>query len=234
MATYLDYPHMKAYYDASVGSMGSISFDVPENALEIPWKYNKEKNYVINGAGTPLHTAYTYDIVNHLEKPNSARKQSGYFYFIKIGNLYIADRAIILYPTWDELYSAGFVNGEFKMLSYSEYQETISTIPDGELWNNMPSLSNYGSYIGGYGEWTKDVRTSDNKVACICNLKAETKTVDIMVQGDYYYTQTAYKYNNKNVRNFLTSGTQGAFMPSIYRPAFDAATTLIYNNFRVR
>jgi hypothetical protein len=181
----------------------------------------------------PLNVT-TKDRVGLYNPNNVPSPRAGYFYFIKINNTWIADRPVITYVTWNELNNAGYVDGKFRMLSYDEYYDTISTVPDPNLWNNIASKNDLGYYKGAYGEWTSTVRTSDDKVYCISNLKRETRG-EIICEGDYYYTHYAYMYNDKLSRNFLWGGQSLYYIPGSYRPVIDTKNIKlnVFNNLKL-
>lgn len=235
MATYLDYPHIKAYYTgrgATATTLGNITFSVPDDAPELIWKYIPSSTSITDGNGRPLNVT-TKDSVGLYNANNVPSPRAGYFYFIKINKKWIADRPVITYVTWNELNNAGYVNGKFRMLSYDEYYSTISTIPDPNLWNNIASKNDLGHYKGTYGEWTSTVRSSDNKVYVISNLKRETRG-EIICEGDYYFNYEVSMYIEKTVRNFLWGGQGFYFMPGSYRPVIDKfPLNTLSNNIKI-
>lgn len=228
-----DFDYIKAYYTGKGENdytLGKIIFDVPEDANELPWKYNTAGNYIVDGNKTPIYNNAS-GVEGRIAKYNHPTTDSGYFYFIKIKDKYIADRPIVLYATFNELNNSGYINSrKFTILTYDEYLEYISIYPYSELWNNMPSYNSYGNYRGGYGEWTNTIRSSDDKVAVVSNVKRETNG-EIIATGDYYYPQTAYVWNDKDTRAPLVSGVGTYFMPTAFRPVFTPPYNLLLNNF---
>ncbi len=225
MAILEDYEHIKAYYTGTGrwGILGNFTFSVPENAVELPWKYVPSYDAITDGNGNAICSStcrHNSSLMYYTESPNST---AGWFYFINVNGLWIADRPVITYVTWDELDAAGYTNGDLRLLTYEEYGQTISQNPDPAIWNNIPQYSSLGDYKGAYGEWTSTPHPSDNNmITCISNLKQESDG-DKICYGDYYYTQTANKYNSKSIRNFLNGANNGIgqYIPAVYRPVFD-------------
>ena len=132
--SYLNYQYIKAYYTGggNGSNLGTITFNVPDDAKELPFKaINADVSGVVNASCFfDSNDKYNGTIAVPEAKAGILTKASnpaGYFYFIKMGEIFIADRIVALGTSYDELYEAGYIDGKFRVLSKEEYETTLSS-----------------------------------------------------------------------------------------------------------
>jgi hypothetical protein len=106
--SYLNYQYIKAYYTGGVNgsNLGTITFDVPDDAVELPYDY--ANNYV-----GVIHNKTDNSIIENAVKAGTLTQEAnppGYFYFLKVGDIYVADRIVALGTSYNELNSAGYID----------------------------------------------------------------------------------------------------------------------------
>lgn len=156
---------------------------------------------------------------------------AGYFYFIKIGDIFIADRIVALGTSYNELYEAGYINGRFRSPSKEEYETILSSEEEKYNINIWHKNNNYQGYSTFYGEISSTLNSNDQ--IWIYGLLGVTG--DWSFGGDFYHTQYASSWNSKEYRNYLYGGNGGWYMLGSYRPVIDIKNMRIsvFNNLEI-
>ena len=181
--------------------LGTITFNVPDDAKELPFKaINQEVSGVVNASCFfDSNDKYNGTIAVPEAKAGILTKASnpaGYFYFIKMGEIFIADRIVALGTSYDELYEAGYIDGKFRVLSKEEYETTLSSNEEKGNIDKWHKNNNWASYSRFYGEISST--TNDSDQIWVYGLLGHTG--DWSISGDFYYTQTARAWNSKKNR----------------------------------
>ena len=210
-------------------TLGTITFNVPDDAKELPY------DFINSDVGCIYHKTDNAIPVNEAKNNilTQASNPAGYFYFLKVGDIYVADRIVAIGTSYDELNSAGYIDGDFRVLSKSEYELIFRagvgyydfynqqgggwplSEEEAHTWHTMFYDYYDGSYNRFYGEISSTLNESD-KVWIFYGMGASG---DWEVEGDFYYTQKAVAWNDTNIRNYLFGGDGFWYMLGSYRPA---------------
>ncbi len=153
--------------------------------------------------------------------------ESGWFYAIDCGDVYIADRPVCIMCTYNEIQQAGYIgsNKPIHLITKNEYETYIKTNPISTVWNNDNRNDSYAAH---FGEWIDEV--DENEQVMIATRLNDLGTGE---RNDYYNTQSCSGLQPKNTRSLLTNPHDAIYVPTAFRPVFNNKKSIIYYNMKL-